>query len=69
VRFGLLQRTVEARKRDAPVGSYTKRLFDEPSLLKAKLVEEAQELAEACESGDIDHTAAEAADLIYFAMV
>jgi len=51
---------------DAPVGSYTKRLFDDPDLLRHKLLEEAQELAEAREP---DHIAAEAADLIYFALV
>jgi phosphoribosyl-ATP pyrophosphohydrolase / phosphoribosyl-AMP cyclohydrolase / histidinol dehydrogenase len=48
------------------VGSYTKRLFDDPTLLRNKLLEEAQELAEAEEP---DHVAAEAADLLYFALV
>ena len=52
--------------RDAPKGSYTKRLFDDPALLRNKLLEEAQELAEAEEP---DHVAAEAADLLYFALV
>jgi len=37
-------------------------------LLRDKLVEEAQELSEALDS-DPDHVAAEAADLIYFALV
>ena len=55
-----------SRKADAPPGSYTKRLFDDGELLKNKLLEEAQELAEATEP---DHVAAEAADLIYFALV
>lgn len=50
----------------APAGSYTKRLFDDGALLRHKLLEEAQELAEAAEP---DHVAAEAADLIYFALV
>ncbi len=48
------------------MGSYTKRLFNDPELLRNKLLEEAQELAEAVEPEDI---AAEAADLIYFALV
>jgi phosphoribosyl-ATP pyrophosphohydrolase/phosphoribosyl-AMP cyclohydrolase/histidinol dehydrogenase len=61
-----LQLTLFARKASAPPGSYTKRLFDDATLLRNKLVEEAQELAEATEP---DHVAAEAADLIYFAMV
>lgn len=60
------QRILVSRKADAPPGSYTKRLFDDGELLKDKLLEEAQELAEATEP---DHVAAEAADLIYFALV
>jgi phosphoribosyl-ATP pyrophosphohydrolase/phosphoribosyl-AMP cyclohydrolase/histidinol dehydrogenase len=61
-----LERTLAARRVDAPPGSYTKRLFDDHQLLTHKLLEEAQELAEAREP---DHIAAEAADLIYFALV
>jgi len=61
-----LQRVLESRRASAPAGSYTKRLFDDSALLRHKLLEEAQELAEAAEP---DHVAAEAADLIYFAMV
>ena len=33
-------RTLASRKQSAPEGSYTKRLFDDPTLLKAKLLEE-----------------------------
>lgn len=61
-----LARLVAERQRDAPEGSYTRRLFDEAGLLEAKLVEEARELAEASEPGDVAH---EAADLLYFALV
>ena len=61
-----LARLVAERQRDAPQGSYTRRLFDEAGLLEAKLVEEARELAEATEPGDVAH---EAADLLYFALV
>lgn len=61
-----MQRTLAARLVDAPPGSYTKRLFEDPTLLRNKLLEEAQELAEATEP---DHVAAEAADLLYFALV
>ena len=64
--LGALQRTLEARKRAAPEGSYTSRLFKDPELLRHKLVEEAQELSEAEAP---DHVAAEAADVLYFAMV
>ena len=61
-----LQATLQARKASAPPGSYTAKLFADPDFLRNKLLEEAQELAEATEP---DHVAAEAADLIYFAMV
>lgn len=37
-------RTLAARRKAAPEGSYTKRLFDDPVLLKAKLLEEVQNL-------------------------
>ena len=60
-----LERTLRDRKRDAPPGSYTKRLFDDPKLVQAKIKEEADELCEAKTKQDI---AAEAADLMYFAL-
>jgi len=56
-----LQETLQSRRGSAPAGSYTKRLFDDSTLLRSKLVEEAQELAEAEEPDDI---ASEAADLL-----
>jgi phosphoribosyl-ATP pyrophosphohydrolase len=59
-----LMRRLRMRAKTAPEGSYTKRLLDDPDLLRAKLVEEARELAEATE-GEV---AREAADLIYFAL-
>lgn len=61
-----LSRTIAERLKDAPEGSYTKRLFTEPGLLEAKLVEEAHELAEAGSPEQVRH---EAADLMYFALV
>jgi phosphoribosyl-ATP pyrophosphohydrolase/phosphoribosyl-AMP cyclohydrolase/histidinol dehydrogenase len=64
--IGALQRVLESRLVSAPTGSYTKRLFDDEELLRAKLLEEAQELSEA---KDRDHAAAETADVIYFALV
>jgi phosphoribosyl-ATP pyrophosphohydrolase/phosphoribosyl-AMP cyclohydrolase/histidinol dehydrogenase len=42
-----LQRTLQGRKASAPIGSYSKRLFDEPALLRHKLLEEAQVRARA----------------------
>jgi len=59
---GLL-RTLEQRRRQAPAGSYTARLLEDPRLLRAKLIEEAGELAEAGSESEVIH---EAADLLYF---
>lgn len=61
-----LERTVRGRVADAPAGSYTRRLLDDPALLGSKLAEEAGELFE---SATPRHAAEEAADLLYFAMV
>ncbi len=61
----LLRRLVE-RAANAPAGSYTRRLLDEPQLLRAKLLEEAGELAVAQTPADVVH---EAADVLYFALV
>ena len=60
-----LEKTLKARRESAPLGSYTARLFNDPKLLEAKLLEEASELAEAKSRDDV---AAEAADLLYFAL-
>ena len=60
-----LQKTLRERKRDAPEGSYTARLFNDAKLVSAKIKEEADEL---CEATDKEHIAAEAADLLYFAL-
>lgn len=56
---------MDARKADAPVGSYTARLFNEPKLIDAKIMEEADEL---CRAETKDEIAFEAADLFYFAL-
>ena len=64
--LGALEATLQARVVDAPAGSYTRRLLDDPALLRAKLIEEAAELAEA---QDPAHVAQEAGDLLYFASV
>ncbi len=62
-----LEATLKERKQSAPAGSYTARLFNDASLLGAKLREEAAELADA-KNEDKKHVAFEAADLIYFAL-
>ena len=59
-----LEQTLQSRKQSAPPGSYTARLFNDPKLLQAKIMEEASEL---CEANSKDHIVAEAADLLYFA--
>jgi len=61
-----LARMLAARVTDAPKGSYTRRLLDDPGLLRAKLLEEAAELADARTP---EHVAAEVADVVYFALV
>ena len=61
-----LEQTLQQRFVDAPMGSYTKRLFEDAELLTNKLVEEAQELSEATTK---QHVAEELADVLYFAMV
>ncbi|KMU82580.1 histidine biosynthesis trifunctional protein [Coccidioides immitis H538.4] len=60
-----LQKTLQARRQDAPPGSYTSRLFNDAKLLDAKIMEEAEEL---CKASTKEETAFEAADLIYFAL-
>lgn len=60
-----LQDTITDRIQTAPEGSYTKKLLDNPELLRNKLVEEAQELAEA---DNKQHVAEELADVLYFAL-
>lgn len=61
----LLEKTLVSRKKSAPEGSYTARLFNDEKLLRAKIMEEAEELTEAKSK---DEVAWEAADLIYFVM-
>lgn len=60
-----LQQTLLERKKDAPEGSYTARLFRDPKLVNAKIKEEADEL---CAATTKEEIASEAADLLYFAL-
>ncbi|CAI4218645.1 unnamed protein product [Parascedosporium putredinis] len=60
-----LEKVLQQRKESAPVGSYTARLFSDEKLLRAKIMEEAEELCDAKTSQEV---AFEAADLIYFAL-
>ncbi|KAH8830510.1 histidine biosynthesis trifunctional-protein [Flagelloscypha sp. PMI_526] len=47
-----LEKTLQSRLNLAPEGSYTKRLFEDPELLQAKIMEEADELCRAEEAED-----------------
>ncbi|KAJ3036224.1 trifunctional histidinol dehydrogenase [Rhizophlyctis rosea] len=60
-----LAATLQSRKASAPAGSYTSRLFNDPALLRSKIMEEAEELCDATTKEDV---AWECADLIYFAL-
>jgi len=60
-----LEKTLFSRKESAPAGSYTARLFSDEKLLRAKIMEEAEEL---CDAKTPQEIAFEAADLIYFAL-
>lgn len=64
-----LDGTLIKRFESAPEGSYTKRLFNDESLLVAKLKEELDELIEAGKDKNQAEVAWEAADLLYFVMV
>ncbi|MCB1883362.1 MAG: phosphoribosyl-ATP diphosphatase [Geminicoccaceae bacterium] len=61
----LARRLHERRAGTVPMGSYTKRLFDDPDLLAAKITEEARELVAAASR---DEVVWEAADVLYFTL-
>ncbi|CCG80733.1 Histidine biosynthesis trifunctional protein [Taphrina deformans PYCC 5710] len=60
-----LESILYQRAKSAPEGSYTARLFTDSKLLRAKILEEAEEL---CDANTKQETAFEAADLLYFAL-
>ncbi len=60
-----LQRVLQERAAVADEGSYTRRLFADPALLKAKILEEAAELVQAEDEREVIW---ETADVIYFAL-
>lgn len=66
-KYGLLelQTLLQERKVNSVPGSYTNRLFNDATLLNAKINEEAEELTDAKTK---DEVAWEAADLFYFAL-
>jgi phosphoribosyl-ATP pyrophosphohydrolase/phosphoribosyl-AMP cyclohydrolase len=64
-----LERTVAERARTRPEGSYTARLLAEPELVRAKMLEEAEEVARASAEESDERLAEEAADVIYHLVV
>lgn len=65
-----LDRTIRARKREAPAGSYTAELFaGGVEKIGAKVEEEAAEVVEAAAEGDRGHTVYEAGDVLYHLLV
>jgi phosphoribosyl-ATP pyrophosphohydrolase/phosphoribosyl-AMP cyclohydrolase/histidinol dehydrogenase len=60
-----LESTLKSRLDSAPEGSYTSRLFNDPGLLRSKIMEEADEL---CSAETREQVASEAADLLYFTL-
>jgi phosphoribosyl-ATP pyrophosphohydrolase/phosphoribosyl-AMP cyclohydrolase len=60
-----LERTLADRARDRPDGSYTVALLDDPPLIGAKVMEEAEEVARAAREESDDRVDNEAADVLY----
>ena len=61
-----LAERLSSRLTEAPTGSYTKRLFEDPVLLRSKLLEEVHELSDAMTPAE---AVWETADVLYFALV
>ena len=60
-----LERTIAARKRGAPDGSYTAALLADPAHIGEKVQEEAEEVARAAREETDERVANEAADVLY----
>lgn len=60
-----LQRTLRSRAAERPAGSYTVQLLDDPTLIGAKIEEEAEEVVRAAREESDGRVAEEAADLLY----
>jgi phosphoribosyl-AMP cyclohydrolase / phosphoribosyl-ATP pyrophosphohydrolase len=64
-----LERTLRARARERPEGSYTVTLLDDPQLAGAKVREEAEEVTRAAREESDERVDEEAADLLYHLLV
>jgi phosphoribosyl-AMP cyclohydrolase / phosphoribosyl-ATP pyrophosphohydrolase len=60
-----LERTLAARARERPAGSYTVELLDDPPRIGAKVREEAEEVARAAREEGDERVDEEAADVLY----
>jgi phosphoribosyl-ATP pyrophosphohydrolase/phosphoribosyl-AMP cyclohydrolase len=61
----MLERTLRSRAAERPSGSYTVKLFENPTLAGEKVEEEAEEVVRAAREESAQRVAEEAADLIY----
>jgi phosphoribosyl-ATP pyrophosphohydrolase/phosphoribosyl-AMP cyclohydrolase len=61
----ILERTLAERARTRPQGSYTAQLLADPELARAKVQEEAEEVARAAREESDERVSQEAADVIY----
>jgi phosphoribosyl-ATP pyrophosphohydrolase/phosphoribosyl-AMP cyclohydrolase len=64
-----LERTLAARARERPAGSYTVELLDDPPRIGAKVMEEAEEVARAAREESDERVDEEAADVLYHLLV
>jgi phosphoribosyl-ATP pyrophosphohydrolase/phosphoribosyl-AMP cyclohydrolase len=64
-----LERTLQARARERPAGSYTVELLDDPPRIGAKVMEEAEEVARAAREESDERVDEEAADVLYHLLV
>jgi phosphoribosyl-ATP pyrophosphohydrolase/phosphoribosyl-AMP cyclohydrolase len=64
-----LERTIRERAQERPAGSYTVELLDNPELVGAKVMEEAEEVARAAREESDERIDEEAADVIYHLLV
>jgi phosphoribosyl-ATP pyrophosphohydrolase/phosphoribosyl-AMP cyclohydrolase len=64
-----LERTLDARTRERPAGSYTVELLDDPRRIGEKVMEEAEEVARAAREESDERVDEEAADVIYHLLV
>jgi phosphoribosyl-ATP pyrophosphohydrolase/phosphoribosyl-AMP cyclohydrolase len=64
-----LERTIVERAGSRPAGSYTVELLEDPQLVGAKVMEEAEEVARAAREESDERVDEEAADVIYHLLV